>query len=97
MPAISKLSVLYSNTCFCPAKATRGDQGAVAMAEGAKGRAVTTAGSRAKCLGIGGGPSGFPKEEEARVRLTDDFFFFIGLPEAVGSIPCATQFLIRIS
>ena len=50
-------------------------------------RSVTRKGSRFRCLGMGGGPVGLPMEAPLRARLTDDFFFFIGLPEAVGSIP----------
>jgi hypothetical protein len=74
-----------------------GDQGAVAIAEGAKALFATTLGSRDKYSGIGGGPSGLPRETEPRARLTEDFFFIIGFPEAVGSKPWSIQSLIKAS
>lgn len=74
-----------------------GDHGAVAIAEGAKALWETTCGSSDKYSGMGGGPSGLPDETEPRAKLTEDFFFTIGFPDAVGSNPWSIQSLIKAS
>ena len=65
------MSVLKSNTCFCPPTATNGAHGLAAIAVTAVSRVALTADSLVMVTGgIGGGPVGLPFVTEEREKST---------------------------